>query len=516
MDSGPSAAAEVGPPLARRAGAALGVLLFLGALFAPDLPLDDPQRRMAAVTLLTAALWLSLSIPVGAASLVPLALLPLLGVLPAGEAAQLYMHDMVALFLGAFLVALGLERWNVHRRMALWVIARVGTRPRRLVLGFMLAAALVSAWVNNTATALMMLPIGVSVIRTLQGDGGVRDRNFAPALLLGLAYACSLGGMATPIGTAPNQSYLGIFQSTFPTAPQIGFGSWCLLAVPLVLVLVAGCWWLLTAVVLRLQDGVHDAGDVVRAERARLGPLDPAGLRMGAVFALTAFLWVTRADLELGGLHVRGWASRLADVLGIEVARASDASVAVAMSLLCFAIPSGARPGERLLDWRTTQKIPWEVLLLIGSGFCLARGFQVTGLDAVIGGALGPWIEGKPLALVVVGVVLLVTFLTEVTSNTATTNVLLPVLAQAAIAAGIDPRATMLPATFAASCAFMLPVATPPNAVVYASGLVSIPTMARVGLWFNLLSVTLIPLVFVVWGLPLLGIDGTLPDWARR
>lgn len=507
---------EVGGPAARRAGFALGTLLFLGALYAPGLPLDAAQRRMAAVTLLTAVLWLSIAVPVGVASLVPMALLPLLGVMPAGEAAQLYMHDLVSLFLGAFLVALGLERWNVHRRLALLVIARVGTRPRRLVLGFMLAATLVSAWINNTATALMMLPIGVSVIGTLQQGGAPRDRNLAPALLLGLAYASSLGGMATPIGTAPNQSYLGIFQAVFPAGPQVGFGTWCLLAVPLVLAFVLAGWWLLTRFALPLEDGASDAEEVVSAERERLGPLDPAGRRMGAVFALTALLWITRADLELGELHLQGWGSRLAGWLGVGSTYASDASVAIAMGLACFVIPSGTRRGENLLDWRTTKKIPWEVLLLIGSGFCLARGFQTTGLDAVIGGLLGPWIAGKPLWLVVLGVVLLVTFLTEVTSNTATTNVLLPVLAQAAVAAGIDPRATMLPATFAASCSFMLPVGTPPNAVVYSTGLVPISTMARVGLYFNVLSVILIPLVFVLWGLPLLGIEGALPEWARR
>lgn len=506
---------EVGSPLARRVGGVLGLALFAGALFLPGLPLDVAQRRMAAVTLLTAVLWLSVAVPVGAASLVPLALLPLFGVLPAREAAELYMHDLVTLFLGAFLVALGLERWGVHRRMALWVIARVGTQPRRLVLGFMLAAALLSAWINNTATALMMLPIGVSVIETLGEREGGRDPRLAPALLLGMAYASSMGGIATPIGTAPNQSYLGIFQSTFPAAPQIGFGAWLLLGLPLVAGFVLLGWLLLTRVVLRLGTGATDASETVRREREALGPLDPAGRRMGLVFGLTALLWITRADLVVGSFAVRGWGSRLAELLGTPSTFASDATVAIAMGLACFAIPAGTRPGETLLDWRTTRKIPWEVLLLIGSGFCLARGFQATGLDAVLGGLLGPWIAGKPLWLVVAAVVLMVTFLTEVTSNTATTNVLLPVLAQAAVAAGIDPRATMLPATFAASCAFMLPVATPPNAVVYSSGLVPIPTMARVGLAFNVLSVLLIPIVFVLWGLPLLGIDGSLPEWAR-
>lgn len=506
---------EVGSPLARRVGALLGVGLFAAALFLPGLPLDVAQRRMAAVTLLTAVLWLSAAVPVGAASLVPLALLPLLGVLPAREAAQLYMHDLVSLFLGAFVIALGLERWGVHRRMALFVIAKVGTSPRRLVLGFMLAGALLSAWINNTATALMMLPIGVSVIETLGAQGGERDTRFAPALLLGMAYACSMGGITTPIGTAPNQSYLGIFQTTFPGAPQVGFGTWILLGAPLVLLLVFASWWLLTGVVLRLEPGASDAGETVRRERAQLGPLDPASRRMAVVFGLTSLLWVTRADLSVGSFELQGWGSRLAAVLGTPSTYATDATVSIVMALACFAIPSGTRPGEQLMDWRTTRKIPWEVLLLIGSGFCLARGFQETGLDAVLGGLLGPWIEGKPLWLVVGAVVLMVTFLTEVTSNTATTNVLLPVLAQAAVAAGVDPRATMLPATFAASCAFMLPVATPPNAVVYSSGLIPIPTMARVGLAFNLLSVLLIPLVFVVWGLPLLGIDGALPEWAR-
>jgi sodium-dependent dicarboxylate transporter 2/3/5 len=281
-----------------------------------------------------------------------------------------------------------------------------------------------------------------------------------------------------------------------------------------VLLFVGAGWWLLTRVALHVGDGAGDARRTLHQERERLGPLDAAGARMGALFALTALLWVTRGDLELGELHVRGWASRLSDALGNGSIQASDASVAIVMGLACFAIPAGTGGRERLLDWRTTQKIPWDVLLLIGSGFCLARGFQTTGLDAVIGALLGPWIAGKPLWLVVVGVTFLVTFLTEVTSNTATTNVVLPVLAQAAVAAGIDPRATMLPATFAASCAFMLPVATPPNAVVFASGLVPIPTMARVGLWFNVLSVLLIPLVFVLWGLPLLGIVAGLPEWA--
>jgi sodium-dependent dicarboxylate transporter 2/3/5 len=514
MDVGSSDASATTSTRVRRAGALLGALLFAGALAWPDLPLNGPQRRMAAVTLLTAALWLTMAVPVAAASLVPMALLPFLGVLSPGEAAQLYMHDMVALFLGAFLVALGLERWNVHRRLALLVIARVGTRPRRLVLGFMLAAAALSAWINNTATALMMLPIGLSVVATLRREDDARRDDFAPALLLGLAYACSIGGLATPIGTAPNQSFLGIFQTTFPAAPQVAFGSWLLLSVPLVLLFVGAGWWLLTRVALHVGDGAGDARRTLHQERERLGPLDAAGARMGALFALTALLWVTRGDLELGELHVRGWASRLSDALGNGSIQASDASVAIVMGLACFAIPAGTGGRERLLDWRTTQKIPWDVLLLIGSGFCLARGFQTTGLDAVIGALLGPWIAGKPLWLVVVGVTFLVTFLTEVTSNTATTNVVLPVLAQAAVAAGIDPRATMLPATFAASCAFMLPVATPPNAVVFASGLVPIPTMARVGLWFNVLSVLLIPLVFVLWGLPLLGIVAGLPEWA--
>lgn len=516
MDTSPADTSEVSRSGLRRAGGAMGALLFLGALFLPDLPLDAAQRRMAAVTLLTATLWLCMAVPIAVASLLPMALLPILGVLPPGEAAQLYMHDMVALFLGAFLVALGLERWNVHRRLALVVIARVGMRPRRLVLGFMLAAVAISAWINNTATALMMLPIGMSVVSALRPSAGSRSDEFAPALLLGLAYSCSIGGLATPIGTAPNQSYLGIFQATFPSAPQISFGNWVLLTVPLVLLFVVAGWWLLTRVALRVEDGATDAGELLRQERERLGPLDRAGARMGALFALTALLWVTRADVVLGELELQGWGSRLAAWLGPGSVQASDASVAIAMGLACFVIPAGTRRGEMLLDWRTTQKIPWDVLLLIGSGFCLARGFQTTGLDEVIGGLLGPWIADKPLWLVVVGVALVVTFLTEVTSNTATTNVLLPVLAQAAVAAGLDPRVTMLPATLAASCAFMLPVGTPPNAVVYSSGLVSIGTMARVGLYFNVLSVVLIPLVFVLWGLPLLGLDGALPEWAKR
>ena len=527
------AASERSGPRARRAGLLLGVALFIALLFWPGL--DPLQRRVAATTALTAALWLTVAIPVGAASLLPAVLFPLLGVMPAKEVAPIYLRDLVMLFLGAFVVALGLERWGVHRRIALFVVQTIGSSRRRLVLGFMAASAFLSMWINNTATTLLMLPIvGAVLARADEEDGaGGADPRFAWCLLLGVAYASSVGGMGTPVGTAPNQEFLGQFVDRFPEGPKFTFGEWFVCFAPLPLLFVPLAWVLLTRVVYRFSDPRSGgAAEAVAEERAALGPMTTPERRMAAVFAATALLWVFRADVRLGSVVVPGW-SRL--LLGPEAADAawyaqhkndiSDATVATLMAVLLFVLPSGARgadgappeeAGRRyLMDWRTAARLPWEVLLLLGGGFCLAQGFKVSGLDAVVGGMVGPLIEGLPAWSVVALVALFVSLLTEVTSNTATTAVLLPVMAAAAVQAGVDPLLVMLPATIAASAAFMMPVATPPNAVVFATRRIPVPKMARAGVLLNLLMVGLITLVFEFWVRDRLGIGVEVPTWAR-
>ena len=511
---------ERGSPLARRIGFVLGPSLFAFLLLAPGLGLDPAQRRVAAVTALTATFWVTAALPIGATSLLPAALFPLFGVLTASEAATVYMHDLVLLFLGAFIVALGVERWGVHRRVALFLIARIGTRPRTVILGFMVAAALLSMWINNTATTLMMLPIGIAVITAVDD----RSRSFAPALLLGIAYAASIGGMATPVGTAPNQVFLGQFQLHFPEAPPIGFGSWLLAWLPLAALMVAAAWWLLTRVLFRIPHAPGAGAETIRAARQRLGPMGRGARLMALVFGVTALLWVTRADLRLGDVAVPGWGAALerwqARSLGLPPGspafgrHVTDATVAIAMGVVCFLVPVDRSKGVYLMDWKTASRLPWDVLLLIGSGFCIAKGFSASGLDEVLGGGIAPLLEGRSDWLVVSGLVTFMTFLTEVTSNTATTNVILPVLARASVESGIHPLVMMAPVTIAASAAFMLPVATPPNAVVFSSGRVSIATMARVGVVLNLVSIVLVTVVFQVWVRRLWGLTDALPSWA--
>ena len=513
---------ERGGPLARRIGLLGGAALFLFFLYGPDVGLDPLQRRVAATTALTAFLWVTVAIPVGAASLFPVALFPLLGVMSAREAAPLYMNQLVLLFIGAFIVAIGLERWDVHRRMALAIVAKVGTSRARLILGFMVASAFLSLWIANTATTLLMLPIALAVCDRIE-KAGERDDKFVIALLLGIAYSASVGGMGTPVGTAPNQEFLGQFEARFPDGPRISFGDWFMAWAPLVLIFVPTAWLLLTRVILPQRDEKGEAAlgvEVVRAERAALGPMNSAQIRMLGLFVATALLWITRADLVFGEVRIPGWARLF---MGEEAADPawyarhkndiSDATVATVMAIFAFLIPSGLKKSETLMDWRSASKIPWEVLLLLGGGFCIAKGFQVSGLDKEIGAALSPLLEGTSDWIIILVVAFFISFLTELTSNTATTAVLLPVLAATAASAQLNPLMVMMPATIAASAAFMMPAATPPNAVVFSSRRITVPQMFRTGFLLNIWTVLLIVIVFQLWVRPLWGIESGLPEW---
>jgi len=470
----------------RLVGLILGPLLFLALLFLPGDSLDPVQRRVAAVTALTAVWWIMAVLPIGATSLIPAALFPLLGVLGAREVAPMYLNNLVFLFLGAFVVALGLQRWNVHKRFALWTISKLGTRPPRLVLGFMVASAFLSFWINNTSTTLLMLPIGVAVIASV---GGKTDRGFDPfaiALLLGMAYSASVGGIATPVGTTPNQVFLGQLADRYPDAPDISFGQWMAAWVPLVVLYIPVGWLLLTRVVLRVPRTSTRSVDTIEKERRLLGRMSRGEKLMTAVFVTTAVLWVTRAGLDVGFVNIPGWAELVAPSWIEEPTKyVTDATVATVMAILCFLIPVDRKRGVFLMDWKSASRMPWEVLLLIGGGFAIAGAFKASGLDKELGEMLAPLIEGRSSWVVVAAVVVFMAALTEITSNTATTQVLLPVLAGMAVEADVSPLLLMVPATVAASAAFMLPVATPPNAVVFSSRLVSVARMARVGLWFT-------------------------------
>ncbi|MCB9727615.1 MAG: SLC13/DASS family transporter [Deltaproteobacteria bacterium] len=433
--------------------------------------------------------WITEAAPIGATSLLPLVLFPLTGAVAMKEVARPYMHPFIVLLMAGFMAALAIERTGLHRRVALRVLLAVGTSPRRLVLGMMLATALCSMWISNTATTLMMLPIGVALVheaeRRSEGDPAA-TRAFAMALFLGIAYASSIGGLVTPIGTPPNLIFLGVYARSFPDRPPISFLTWMLWVAPVAAVLLALTWLWLTRVAHRVSAGLATGGrQILRGELTAMGPADRDQKAVGAIFALMALLWVTR-NLTLGDGGSWGWAP----LLGVE-RTADDATVAVLGLMLLLVLPSRRHPGEALLDWDTARRIPWEVVLLFGGGVSLAEAFQSSGLSAAIAGGL-TGLSALPPLLLIGAICLVVTFLTEITSNTATATILMPVLASFAMASGLAPEAIMIPAVLSASCAFMLPVATAPNAIVYGSGHVPIAEMARTGLAINLFGAALI------------------------
>jgi sodium-dependent dicarboxylate transporter 2/3/5 len=443
--------------------------------------------------------WMTEAIPIPATSLLPLALFPLAGVADLEAAAAPYANPLIFLFLGGFLIARAIERWGLHRRIALAVVHRVGTRPTRLVAGFMAAAAFLSLWISNTATAMLMLPIALSLVALVRGEaagdgeGPIRGdevgSRFALCLMLGIAYACSIGGMGTLIGTPTNALLAAFVADAYGRVP--GFARWLVVGLPVVLVGLPLAHLTLTRVVFPIRVREIPGGRAfVERERAALGPMSRPEKGVAAVFALTALAWVGRPLIQ-------PWLPGL-----------TDTGIAMLAALALFVVPADRHEGTFLLDWKTARGLPWGVLLLFGGGLSLAAAVRDTGLADWIGGGLtGASALPGPLLLVLVAAVILL--LTELTSNTATPAAFQPVVASLAAATGEDPLRLLTVVALAASGAFMLPVATPPNAIVYGSGLVTIPQMARAGLLMNLLFLGLV--TAVAWFLAPWALGGTAP-----
>lgn len=482
----------------------------------------------AAVTVLVACWWITVAVPIPVTSLLPLVLFPLVGVMPIGQAAAPYANSNVFLFMGGFIIALGIERWDLHRRIALHIVRVVGGTRRGMVLGFMVASAALSMWISNTATVMMMLPIGMAIISAVSemvGEGDSKEQgHFAAALMLGIAYGASVGGVATPIGTPPNVAFAGQFELLYPDGPEIGFGRWLLIFLPLVVVFLPIIWLVLVRVTCPVSKARLPMGrEVIERDLRRLGSMGFGQWAMLAVFATTGLLWMTRS-IPVGGDNY-GWSAMVEAWLTpagglptwFRAEYINDATVALFMAVLLFVIPARRRGNGRrafLMDWETAQKLPWGILLLFGGGFSLAEGFKASGLSVWCGTAFAGVGLSNPLVLVL-ATCLLMTFLTEITSNTATTQVMLPVLARISHAMGVNPLMLMLPATISASCAFMLPVATPPNAIVFGSGMIPMGRMVKTGLIINLIGAVLVTGVFYLVAKPVLGIDiGGLPVWA--
>ncbi len=486
-------------------GPALAVLVYLLAPTGPG-GLTDGGRATAAVTVLMATWWVCESLPLPVTSLLPIVLLPLTGALDLTTTTASYANPLVFLFLGGFVLALAMQRWGLHRRIALLTLRAVGSRPRRMVGGFMLATAGLSMWVSNTATTVMMLPIGVSVLALVAarldgaGDDDGQERahlprgqpvaetsptpRFAVGLMLGIAYAASIGSLATLIGTPPNTFLAGFLAQNHGI--DLGFARWMLLALPLSLVFLVMAWLVLTRWLYPPEiDDVPGGAALLREELAQLGRLTRGERNVLVVFVLMAGGWLARMPLQEA-------------FAGTPLAAIDDAIIAIAGAVLLFALPVDARRGVFTMDWASTRQLPWGVLLLFGGGLALAAAVAENEVDRYVGTLLAGLGDLPTLALVAI-VAATVLLLTELTSNTATTAALVPVVAGTAVVLGIDPLVLTIPAALAASCAFALPVATPPNAIVFGTGYVTIPEMVRAGLVLNVVGTVLI--VAAMWGL---------------
>ena len=459
-----------------------GPLIALGMLISgPQGELSPEAWRTAALGLWMAVWWATEATPVGVTAFIPLIFFPIFGITTIHKAAAPYANPILYLYMGGFLIALTMQRWNLHKRIALALLTVSGTNGRSLVGGFMVTAALLSMWMTNTSTTMMLLPIVVSVIaviaETVKEIEESERRNFDLCLLLGTAFGATIGGVATLVGTPPNAFLAAFLTENYDI--EISFARWMLVGVPVTLVLLPLCWIVLTRLVYPISfETSGETRKLLKSMRSALGPASKAEWRVGIVFACVVVGWMTRP-----------WLGKVLPLDGL-----SDPGIVMIAAFVLFLIPSGARNSPRMLTWRETRDLPWAILILFGGGLSLASSVSETGLAHWLGTSLVP-LGALGIGAIVVGAVVLVIFLTELTSNLATTATLLPVLAALALELGVSPVVLTVPVALAASCAFMLPVATPPNAIVYGSGKITIPQMAKAGLVMNILGIILLSLV---------------------
>ena len=548
-------------PTRSKIGLWLGPLVFVYMLLFVDLDPGNPAvTRMAAIILLMAIWWITEAIPLFATALLPIVLFPLMGIMRGRElsaareidletatftdgfsasdfdiifpnVANQYMDWVILLFMGGFMIAVVVEKWNLHRRIALNILRIIGGQPHRLVLGFMVATGFLSMWLSNTATAIMMMPMGMSLVllyeelnRKIEMEGGVvdnRSNNFSLTLLLGIAYGASIGGFTTLIGTPPNAMLLTQLPTLFPEAPEITFSTWLLFALPMSAFYMLVAWLLLTRLVFPLPPSTPFSGrDFIHDEIQKLGPMSTEEKRVTTVFTMFALLLITRKERLFGeDIDIFGWSyyldSLLASLGSSQVGyMIDDGTVSIGVALTLFMIPASKQIGGRLMDWDDAMKVPWGILLLFGGGLAIAKGFTTSGLSDYVAIQLADLLgEASPL-VIVISTVTFITGLTEVASNTATISLSLPMMASLSQAIGAHPFLLLIPTTLAASCAFMLPVSTPPNAIVYGSGRIPIMKMVIAGIWMDILSVILLTVFVYTLGHLAFDVLSGIPDWA--
>lgn len=463
-------------PRKRLFALAAGPVLMLILLVLPTPEGLSPEAwKLVALAAWMVVWWMFEAAPVPVTALLPIPIMPLLGIAEQSDVASSYGHPLIFLFLGGFLIAAAMQRWGLHRRIALRIVSVVGTSPGGIIAGFMLATAFLSMWISNTATTVMMFAVGISVVEFIAGrtEDAALTRRFGVALMLGIAYSASIGGVGTLIGTPPNTLLASFLSDNHGI--QIDFGTWMLLGVPLVIVMLPLTWLLLCKVIFPTRGlTLGGADEIIGQELQALGTMSKGERIVLVVFTITALLWITRQWLVgLTGLNI------------------SDTSIALIAATLLFALPASVEKGYFTVEWDAAKKVPWGVLLLFGGGLALAGAFKSTGLAEAIGNAVGG-LQGLDFALIVLVTITAIIFLTELTSNTATTATFLPILGAVAVGLGASPMTLAIPAALAASMAFMMPVATPPNAIVFSYEGMHIQDMMKAGIWLNLLSIGLI------------------------
>ena len=473
----------------KKIGLFLGPLLFiLIRLFLNPDGLSDEANAVLASTLWIAVWWITEAIPIAVTSLLPIILFPLSGALPLAEISSSFGHRYVFLYMGGFILALAIEKWNLHKRIALNIIKLIGTDVKKIILGFMLATAFLSMWISNTATAVMMLPIGIAIIKQMKDSKSIPDQEnliFGKALMLSIAFSASVGGIATLIGTPPNLVFAGIIQELYGI--EISFLKWIIFGLPISIILLTISWIYLTRVAFKFSQINFDVGMVeIKKQLTELGEIRYEEKIVLVVFVITGAAWISRTFF-----------------LNLFLPSLDDSMIALMSGISLFLFSTrGKNNDEKIMHWEDAVKLPWGILLLFGGGLAIAAGFQSSGLASWIAENFTQ-LSGFSLFIILLVVIAAVNFLTEITSNIATTAMLLPILAPTALILGVHPYILMVGATLSASCAFMLPVATPPNAVVFGSNYLKISDMVRVGILMNIISIMII-FIMVYFLLPIL------------
>jgi sodium-dependent dicarboxylate transporter 2/3/5 len=498
--------------IVQKSGFYLGIILFIFFVYFHIIPDNHIASNMFAVVVFMSVWWITEAAPLGVTSLFPLLAFPFLGISDAGGVSTNYMNSTIFLFLGGFLLAIAIENWNLHKRIALIIILLLGTSQIGIIAGYLFSSALISSFINNTATAMLLFPIGLSVIAKLNDNYSDKQIvKFSIALMLSIAYGSSIGGITTLIGTQPNLIFLRIFKLNFPKAPDITFTDWLVFGVPISVLMLISTLGVLYFLFLRKSESFQIDSNLIKNEYKSLSKMSYEEKILSLILLLAGMLWVFRSPINLGGYSFPGWSQLLTYGKNFD-----DGSVAMFIGLLLFLLPAKNKNHQStILNISALQKVPWEIILLFGGGFALADGFQKSGLSGIIGNQL-MFLNGVHPFLIVLIICTLVTFMTELTSNTALTQIILPILAAISISSHIHPLLLMIPATISASFAFMLPVGTPPNAIVFGSGRIHIKDMATAGLYLNFIGVIIVTLVFYFLGNVFFKIDPfVMPSWMK-